>query len=100
MDGYPQPIAAVDHVEPVPRRIRAMLGGHTVLDTTRALYLWEWPYYPQYYIPLADVRHEFLVPEGRTRPVRRVKWSCMRCASVTSTGHARPSFSLGLPWRH
>ena len=43
MAGYPQPLVAVDHVEPVPRRVRAVLGGAVVLDTTRALYLWDWP---------------------------------------------------------
>jgi hypothetical protein len=32
-------IARVNHVEPVPRRIRALLGGEEVLDTTRALYV-------------------------------------------------------------
>ena len=54
MNDYPAMIAPVNHVEPVPRRIRAFLGGEKVLDTTRALYVWEWPYYPQYYIPLSD----------------------------------------------
>jgi uncharacterized protein (DUF427 family) len=29
------------------------------------LYVWEWPYYPQYYIPIGDVRRDLLVPEGR-----------------------------------
>ena len=51
MRDYPAAIVAVDHIEPVPRRIRAMLGGRTVFDTTRALYVWEWPNYPQYYTP-------------------------------------------------
>jgi hypothetical protein len=46
MGDYPQVMVPVDHVEPVPRRIRAVLANHTVLDTTRALYVWEWPYYP------------------------------------------------------
>lgn len=32
-----------------------MLGGAVVFDTTHAIYVWEWPHYPQYYIPLADV---------------------------------------------
>ena len=48
MNDYPAMIAPVNHVEPVPRRIRAFLGGEKVLDTTRAFYVWEWPYYPQY----------------------------------------------------
>jgi uncharacterized protein (DUF427 family) len=52
------------HVEPVPRWIRAKLGGETVVDSTRALYVWEWPYYPQYYFPLDDVRPGLLIPEG------------------------------------
>jgi uncharacterized protein (DUF427 family) len=51
----PRPLVPVDHVEPVPRQIRAMFGGRVVLDTTRALYLWEWPFYPQYQIPTQDV---------------------------------------------
>ena len=71
MNDYPAAIVPVNHVEPVPRRIRAYLGGHQVLDTTRALYVWEWPNYPQYYIPLADVRREFLVPEGHTQRTGR-----------------------------
>ena len=33
------------------RRVRATSAGQVVLDTTRALYVWEWPIYPQYYIP-------------------------------------------------
>ena len=66
MDDYPAMIAPVGHVEPVPRRIRAYLGSEPVLDTTRALYVWEQPYYPRYYIPLADLRPDVLVDEQRT----------------------------------
>jgi uncharacterized protein (DUF427 family) len=55
MTDYPKPIVPVGHVEPVPRRLRGTLAGATVFDTTHALYVWEWPPYPQYYIPLADV---------------------------------------------
>ena len=71
MNDYPAMITPVNHVEPVPRRIRAFLAGEKVLDTTRALYVWEWPYYPQYYIPLADVRRDLLVSEGHTQQSRR-----------------------------
>ena len=63
MADYPQMIVPVNHVEPVPRRVRATLGGTTVFDTTRALYVWEWPNYPQYYVPLADVSADVLVDE-------------------------------------
>ncbi len=64
--AFPQAIAEVGHVEPVPRRIRAMLGGRTVLESTRALYLWEWPFYPQYLIPADDVDPEALVDGAET----------------------------------
>jgi uncharacterized protein (DUF427 family) len=42
-------------MEPCPRRIRAVKDGTTVLDTVRASYVWEVPYYPAYYVPTADV---------------------------------------------
>jgi uncharacterized protein (DUF427 family) len=71
MLDYPAMIVPVDHIEPVPRRIRATLGGQTVLDTTHALYVWEWPNYPQYYIPIDDVRRELLVDEQHTQRLHR-----------------------------
>ncbi|WP_232246723.1 DUF427 domain-containing protein [Kitasatospora mediocidica] len=61
---YPAVNMQVNHVEPVPRRIRAVLAGETVLDTTRARYVWEVPYYPRYYIPLDDIRGDLLVTDG------------------------------------
>jgi uncharacterized protein (DUF427 family) len=73
VNGYPAMIAEVNHVEPVPRRIRAFLAGQVVFDTTRALYVWEWPYYPQYYIPAADVCPGVLVPEEHTQQTGRGK---------------------------
>jgi uncharacterized protein (DUF427 family) len=68
---YPQMIAPVNHMEPVPRRIRALLGGRTVLDTNRALYVWEWPNYPQYYIPLADIDADVLIDEQQAQKLSR-----------------------------
>lgn len=67
MTDYPAMIAPINHVEPVPRRVRAVLAGQTVLDTTHALYVWEGPYYPQFYIPIADVRPDVLESEGQTQ---------------------------------
>jgi uncharacterized protein (DUF427 family) len=61
---YPGTIVPVNHVQPGPRRVRAVLGGETIVDTTRALYVWEWPNYPQYYIPVSDVVEGALVDEG------------------------------------
>jgi uncharacterized protein (DUF427 family) len=71
MGDYPAAITKVNQVEPVPRRVRAFLGGEQVLDTSRARYVWEWPNYPQYYIPLADVRQDLLEPEGHTQQTAR-----------------------------
>src|SRR5256886_13450625 len=71
VNDYPASIVPVNHVAPVPRRVRAYLGNEKVLDTTRALYVWEWPHYPQYYIPLADVRPGLLVSEGHTQQTGR-----------------------------
>ncbi|MGY1838681.1 MULTISPECIES: DUF427 domain-containing protein [unclassified Modestobacter] len=68
---YPAPLVTVDHVEPVPRRVRAELAGRTVLDTRRARYLWEHPAFPQYYVPLADVDPDLLVDEDEQEPQDR-----------------------------
>ena len=71
MPDYPQPIVPVNHVEPVPRRIRATLDGSVVIDTRHALYVWEWPRYPQYYLPIADIDPGILVDEGHEEHLRR-----------------------------
>jgi uncharacterized protein (DUF427 family) len=71
MVDYPQIITPVNHIEPVPRRVRAFLGATVVLDSTRALYVWESPNYPQYYIPLADVNPAALVDEQHPEHLRR-----------------------------
>jgi uncharacterized protein (DUF427 family) len=59
----PSPVAA-GHVAGVPRRIRAWFDGVTVLDTFRALYVWDHPFYPQFQIPAADVDASLLVDDG------------------------------------
>ncbi|OBF20009.1 DUF427 domain-containing protein [Mycobacterium sp. ACS4331] len=53
---YPAAPAARGRIEPSPRRVRGYYGSDLVFDTVAARYVWEVPYYPQYYIPLADVR--------------------------------------------
>ncbi|HEX4790476.1 MAG TPA: DUF427 domain-containing protein [Actinospica sp.] len=88
---YPAPIADTDHVEPVPRRVRALLGGRTVFDTTRALYVWEWPNYPQYYIPIADVAPGVLVDENHPQRLKRgtARRHGLRVGGVERPGVAR-----------
>jgi uncharacterized protein (DUF427 family) len=68
---YPQMIVEADHTEPAPRRVRATLGGELIFDSTRARYVWEWAYYPQYYIPVEDVDGRFLVDEQREQRLRQ-----------------------------
>jgi uncharacterized protein (DUF427 family) len=99
MSGYPQAIVPVDHVEPVPRRIRAELGGHVVLDTTQALYLWEWPAYPQFLIPVDDVDPEALVDEGHVSNLSRgrVARVGLRAGDVERKGAGRRFVESTIP---
>jgi uncharacterized protein (DUF427 family) len=71
MPDFPAVITPANHVEPVPRRIRAFVGATTIVDTIAARYVWERPYYPQYYIPLTDVLPGVLVPEGQSEVTDR-----------------------------
>jgi uncharacterized protein (DUF427 family) len=52
---YPPHLSEAGFMQPCPRRIRAVRGGATVLDTLQAFYVWEIPYYPAYYVPAEDV---------------------------------------------
>ena len=68
---FPRTLSTTDHTEPVARRIRGQLAGRTVIDTTTALYLWEWPFYPQYLIPAEDVDPAALIEEGHSHQLSR-----------------------------
>jgi uncharacterized protein (DUF427 family) len=48
--------------EPSHKRVRILFGGQVIVDTDDALYVWENPNYPQFYIPLADVAPGALQP--------------------------------------
>lgn len=48
--------------DPFPRRVRAVLGGEQVLDTSRGMLLHESNLLPQLYVPRADVRTDLLSP--------------------------------------
>lgn len=91
MSDYPKMITPAWHVEPVPRRVRAMLGGEVVLDTTDARYVWEWPNYPQYYIPLADVHPSVLVDEQHDQKLRlgTARRHGLRVGDISRPGSAR-----------
>ncbi len=52
-------------VEPTAKRIRATLGGQTVLDSERALLVWEPKrVVPSYAVPAADVVAELIASDG------------------------------------
>jgi uncharacterized protein (DUF427 family) len=78
---YPQLVGDRGLVEPAPRRVRGYFNGALVFDTTRAHYVWEVPYYPQYYIPMSDVRLEHLQDENH---VQKLQLGSSRLFSLTS----------------
>jgi len=49
------------------KRVRVLLGGAVVADTTTPLLVWELPYFPSYYFPEAHVRTDLLAETGETR---------------------------------
>jgi uncharacterized protein (DUF427 family) len=67
MSDYPEPLVPPGGIAPVPRRVRAMLDRRVVLDTMDAIYLWEFPPYPQYYVPVADVADGVLTDTRETK---------------------------------
>ena len=67
MSDHPVFVKPPESVEPAPRRVRGFVDGRVIFDTTRALYVWEHPRYPQYYLPMEDVVPGLLVPEGHVQ---------------------------------
>jgi len=60
---YPRP----PRVEPTTRRIQVIFNGELVADTRRAVRVLETSHPPVYYIPLVDIRPEYLRPgDGRS----------------------------------
>lgn len=57
---YPRP----PRLEPEPARIRIIIDGVTIADTTRALRVLETSHPPTYYLPPEDVRTELLRPSS------------------------------------
>jgi uncharacterized protein (DUF427 family) len=82
---YPQMAAVRGRIEPGPRRVRGFLGSELVFDTISARYVWEVPYYPQYYIPVSDVRADVLrslpaakvFDEGTLAGLVRFRWDTL-----------------------
>lgn len=88
MPDYPASMPEVNHVAPVPRRIRAVLGGQVVVDTVAALYVWEWPHYPQFYVPLGDIADEALSSQDEVTETSRGE---VRMHTLRASGLVRRS---------
>src|SRR5437879_2339310 len=71
MPNYPPPLVPPEGTVPGPRRVRGVLAGETIFDTLGARYVWEFPPYPQYYIPVKDIAFEFLVDEDHPEQLKR-----------------------------
>ncbi len=61
----PPPPGRSVYVEPTPKRIRVVLEGETIADSTHALMLSESGLQPGYYFPPDDVRSDVLEPSDR-----------------------------------
>jgi uncharacterized protein (DUF427 family) len=75
-DGKPSDVMTerrgLVRTEPSHKRLRILLGGQVVVDTDDALYVWESPHYPQYYVPMKDFAAGALTPSGtKTRSPSR-----------------------------
>lgn len=55
------------HIETASKRIRVMVGGEMIADTTHPLLVWEKEYYPTYFFPREDVAEGVLVAREGTR---------------------------------
>jgi uncharacterized protein (DUF427 family) len=73
---FPAAAVRANHTAPAPRRIRGMIDGAWLFDTTRALYVWEHPHYPQYHLPHADVVTDRLVADGTSLTDERGRFAC------------------------
>jgi uncharacterized protein (DUF427 family) len=58
-------------IEPNPKWIRGYHQGRLVVDSRDAHFVWEWPYYPAWYFPIADVRGELKENGTTVRSPRR-----------------------------
>lgn len=85
---YPQSATERGRVEPVPRRVRGYVGDDLIFDTLSARYLWEIPHYPQYYIPLGDIRTGVLIDEDHPQ---RAQFGPSRLFSLNADGRTQPS---------
>ena len=79
-------------VEDGAKRVRVVLGGEVIADTTNIKLVWEKPYYPTYYFPAEDVALDSIVDTGETeRSPSRGEWSIatVKAGNREAAGAAR-----------
>ncbi len=78
-------------VEQGHKRVRAYLGGELVVDTIEPLLVWEVPYFPAYYLPLADIRATLVATGGTEHSPSRgdAELYDIQSGSTTAPGAAR-----------
>lgn len=69
----------IGYKEPCPRRVRATHGGRVGVDTLEALYVWEIPYYPTWYVPTTAIDRNVVPAEAVSNGIgiddySRIKW--------------------------
>ena len=86
---YPRP----PRLEPVTRRLRVLLGGETIADTTRGLRVLETSHPPNYYFPPDDVAPGALIP-AKGASFCEWKGRAHYC-TVTGGGQVEPEAAWG-----
>jgi uncharacterized protein (DUF427 family) len=81
-------------IEPSAKRVRVFLGGDLVADTTSPLLVWEIPYYPTYYLPVADVVAELVPTGGSDHSPSRGDGDVL---TVRTTGHEAADAAVRYP---
>jgi len=62
--GYAKHPGYVVELDPSPRRVRAVIDGETIADSTRMTLMRETRHLPVYYFPMADVRMDLMARTG------------------------------------
>ena len=57
---------AVEKIESTPRRVRVLFNKKIIADTKEAKFVWEHPYFPNYYLPSADIQTKYLEKVKKT----------------------------------
>ena len=69
---------------PTPRKVQILFGGIYIIKTTKAVFVWEHPFYPQLYVPTKELvesskRNQFDFKEGEAFNADNGKAVAMQC---------------------